>query len=137
MNIETVHQKFELDITIQPGDIDQLGHVNNIVYLRWVQEAAIAHWSVLATEREKQRYLWVVAKHEIEYKRPAFTKDEVIAVTWVGKAVHRTFERHTELLRKSDRKVLAKALTLWCPIDAKTMQPTDVDEAIHARFSTQ
>ncbi len=109
--------------------------MNNVVYLRWVQDAAVAHWHELATEQEQARLLWVVVRHEIDYKRQTFLGDVVIARTWVGEALRRNFERHTELLRESDGRILAKARTLWCPIDKSTHKAVAVDEALRARFS--
>ena len=70
--METVQNVFELPITVHEEDIDQLGHVNNVVYVRWVQEAAVAHWNVLMPAQENTRLLWVVIRHEIDYKHPAF-----------------------------------------------------------------
>ena len=66
---------FEMDIEVKPGDIDQLGHVNNVVYLRYVQEMAVGHWENRATKKQQENYLWVVTRHEIDYKRPTFQKD--------------------------------------------------------------
>lgn len=128
-------QAFELEIAVQPDDIDQLGHVNNVVYLRWVQDAATAHWFAAATPEEKQSLFWVVVRHEIDYKRPTFAHDTVIARTWVGTAAPRAFERHTELRRQADGKLLARARTLWCPIDAATHQVAQVAPETFARFS--
>jgi acyl-CoA thioester hydrolase len=127
---------YEIEIEVMPGDIDQLGHVNNVVYLRWVQETAAAHWYARAGERDKSSLLWVVIRHEIDYKRPALEGDRIVARTWVGGATRRTFERFTELLRKSDMKILARARTLWCPVDAATKKPVDVGEDVFRRFST-
>ena len=128
-------EKYEIDVDIRPDDIDQLGHVNNTVYLRWVQEAAVAHWQVLAPHEDQEKLFWVVVRHEIDYKRPALLHDNIIARTWVGKRVRRNFERHTEIIRVSDGKVFARALTLWCPMDRKTGRPTDVSEAVRNLFS--
>ena len=126
---------YELPIAVQPGDIDELGHVNNVVYLRWVQDVAVAHWRTLATDEEQDRLRWVVVRHEIDYKRPAGPGDRVIARTWVGAASRIRFERHTELLRADDRCLLAKARTLWCPIDAGTGRPANVGPEVRARYS--
>lgn len=134
--MEIVQNVFELPITVHEEDIDQLGHVNNVVYVRWVQEAAVAHWNVLMPAQENTRLLWVVIRHEIDYKHPAFLKDEIVARTWVGDAEGLAFERNTVIVRVSDRKLLAKARTLWCPVDAKTMRPTEPGAEVRARFST-
>ena len=69
-------QPFEWQIQISPQDIDALGHVNNVVYLRWVQEVAEAHWNVLASPELQKELAWVVLRHEINYHRPAFLEDK-------------------------------------------------------------
>ena len=127
---------FELAISVKPEDIDELGHVNNVSYVRWVQDVAVAHWRSAACAEDQAKLLWVVVRHEIDYKQPAFLGDEIIACTWVGTATRITFERHTELLRASDRSVLARARTVWCPINPQTGKPTAVSAEVRALFST-
>jgi acyl-CoA thioester hydrolase len=126
---------YELTIAVRPEDIDELGHVNNVVYVRWVQDAAVAHWRSAATPAEQAATIWVVVRHEIDYKRAAEVGDSIRARTWVGRATLGTFERHTELRRESDGKLLARALTLWCPLDPTTRRPIAVDDELRARFS--
>jgi acyl-CoA thioester hydrolase len=126
---------FELAITVEPADIDQLGHVNNVTYVRWVQDAAIAHWTSAAPAADQARLFWVVVRHEIDYKRPAVLGDKVIARTWVGTASRIRFERHTEIVRACDGTLLAKALTIWCPMDTRTGKPAAVSVEVRARFS--
>jgi len=125
---------FELPIAIQPSDIDALGHVNNVTYLRWVQEVAVAHWQAAAPAAERARLVWVVVRHEIEYKRPAFLQDGILARTWVGAAARQRVERHTEILRAADRRLLARARTIWCPLDRQTGRMTDISPEVRARF---
>jgi acyl-CoA thioester hydrolase len=126
---------FELRIEVAPADIDVLGHVNNIVYLRWVQDIAIAHWTTAASAADQERIFWVVVRHEIDYKQSARLGDGIVARTWVGSATRIKFERHTELLRASDGVLLAKARTLWCPMDRATGKPTSVSAEVRAAFS--
>ncbi|MBL0170459.1 MAG: acyl-CoA thioesterase [Gemmatimonadaceae bacterium] len=128
-------ERFELGIAIAPADIDELGHVNNVVYLRWVQDVAIAHWSAAATPDQQAAVAWVAVRHEIDYKHPALPGDGIMARTWVGTADSHRFERHTEILRASDRKLLAQARTLWCPISRASGKLTRVSNEIRARFS--
>jgi acyl-CoA thioester hydrolase len=130
------HEPFELPLAVQPGDIDQLGHVNNVVYLRWVQDAAVAHWLAAATPADQETLVWVVVRHEIDYLRPVRSDDAILACTWVGHVIGRNFERHTEIRRARDRKLLARARTLWCPIDRATGRPTEPSAAVRAGFST-
>lgn len=131
----TSADKFELKIKVEEEDIDQLGHVNNIIYVRWIQDVAVAHWKFLATPEQQENILWVVRRHEIDYKKSARRGDEIITVTWVGKASELTFERHTEILHSPDRMLLAKAKTLWVPVNRKTGKPARVDSDVRSRFS--
>ena len=126
---------FELAIAVRPEDIDEIGHVNNVQYLRWVQDAAVAHWRAAAPAADQAKLLWVVVRHEIDYKQAARPGDEIVARTWVGSATRLRFERHTELLRANDRVLLARALTVWCPLDAATGRPATVSAEVRARFS--
>lgn len=130
-------EPFELAIAIEPSDIDQLGHVNNVTYLRWVQDAAVAHWMSAAPAADRARLLWVVVRHEIDYKQAAYLNDGIIARTWVGTASRIRFERHTELLRAGDRSVLARARTVWCPLDAQSGKPVSVSDQVRAAFSVE
>ena len=133
--MQSATEPFELAIAIEPSDIDQLGHVNNVTYLRWVQDVAVAHWMSAAPAADRARLLWVVVRHEIDYKQAAYLNDGIIARTWVGTASRIRFERHTELLRAGDRSVLARARTVWCPLDAKSGKPVSVSDQVRAAFS--
>ena len=126
---------FELPIRVQDSDIDDLEHVNNIVYLRWVQDVAKAHWFSAAPAEDQAGLVWMVVRHEIDYLSPAGRNDDLILKTWVGAAAGLRFDRHTEILRASDRKVLAKARTVWVPIDAATGRPKRVSERVRKMFS--
>jgi acyl-CoA thioester hydrolase len=128
-------ERFELRIPVLPADIDANGHVNNVVYLRWVQDAAIAHWNALTTDAQKAEVVWVVVRHEIDYLHAAGPDDEILARTWVGPASRHTFERNTELLRALDGQMLAKARTLWCPLNPASGRPFRVSDELRARFS--
>ena len=118
-----------------PNDIDGLGHVNNTVYLRWVQEVAIAHWEAVVSTAHQAANLWVVVRHEIDYKKPARAGDEILLRTWIGKATRLTFERFTEIVRAPDGQLLAQARTLWCPVDPETLRPKRVPPELRAQFS--
>jgi len=126
---------YEKEIEVRSSDIDQLGHVNNVIYLKWTQDIATDHWYSTATKDQLDTLLWVVIKHEIEYKRPAYYQDTVVARTWVGKATRRYFERHTDFHLKSNGKLLAKVTTLWAPVDLTTKQRVSVDSDVYEMFS--
>jgi len=127
---------FEMIISVLPGDIDEQNHVNNTVYLRWVQDVATAHWRAVASAKAQETIGWVVLRHEIDYKGPATLGDEVVLRTWVGKATRLTFERFSEIRRNRDGRLLSEARTLWCPIDAQTGRPVRVSTEVRAQFST-
>ena len=127
-------KRYELKIEVLPEDIDEFGHVNNVVYLRWVQDASAAHWDFAATEQQKARFGWVVVRHELDYLAPALPGDEVIAVTGVRPAEGNLCERHVEIVRASDGKTLARARSLWCPVDMKRKRPCRVTPDIYERF---
>lgn len=128
--------RFEMVIPVLPGDIDEQNHVNNTVYLRWIQDVATAHWRAVASPKAQESIGWVVLRHEIDYKGPATLGDEMVLRTWVGKATRLTFERFTEIRRNSDGRLLSEARTLWCPIDAQTGRPVRVSEEVRSQFST-
>jgi acyl-CoA thioester hydrolase len=135
MHQEGSNKSFEMTVRVEPGDIDALGHVNNTVYVRWVQDVAIAHWQVLAPQAMQAEVLWIVLRHETDYKHPALPQDVIVLRTYVGGAEGLRFERHTEIRRAPDRNLLAQARTLWCPIDPKTQRPKRVSAEIRALFS--
>ncbi len=126
---------FGLTVEVMPSDIDELGHVNNTVYLRWVQDVATAHWRAQASAEDQAAIVWVVLRHEIDFKTPAHIGDRVLLRTWVGTASRLTFERFTEILRASDQQLLARARTLWCPINPATNRPSRVSPGLRAKFS--
>jgi len=127
---------FEMTVSAQPADIDEQNHVNNAVYLRWVQDVATAHWKSLASTEAQAAIGWVVLRHEIDYRSPASLGDEILLRTRVGKASRLKFERFTEIHRKIDNRVLAQGRTLWVPIDVRTGKPTRVSSELRAQFST-
>ena len=127
--------RFERPVVIGDADFDELGHVNNVVYVRWVQDIATAHWCAAATSQQQDEIAWVALRHEIDYKQASLPGDEIIASTWVGKAEAVRFERFVEILRARDRKVLAFSRTLWCPISRSTGRIIRVDQDIRAAFS--
>jgi acyl-CoA thioester hydrolase len=128
--------RFEMIVSVLPADIDEQDHVNNTVYLRWVQDVATAHWRAVASPEAQKTIGWVVLRHEIDYKAPATLGDEVVLRTWVGKATRLTFERFTEIRRNRDSQLLSEARTLWCPISAQTSRPVRVSADVRAQFST-
>ena len=136
MPVQAPNQTFDITVPVLPGDVDELGHVNNTVYLRWVQDVATAHWQAIASAESQAEVVWVVVRHEIDYKVPALPGDEVLLRTWVGEATRIRFERHTQMLHAARKQLLAQARTLWCPINTRTGKPHRVSDELRAQFST-
>ncbi len=127
---------FEMTVPVLPDDIDEQNHVNNTVYLRWVQDIATAHWRAIASPEAQEAIGWVVLRHEIDYKASVSLGDEVVLRTWVGKATRLTFERFTDIRRNRDRQLLSQARSLWCPINTETGRPVRVPAEVRSQFST-
>ena len=130
----TAAAPFEITVQVQPEDVDGLGHVNNIVYVRWIQEVALAHWFARAPAEAQAAMTWVVLRHEIDYLHPARPGDAIHARTWIGDGQSLRYERFTEIAR-GDGTVLARARTLWCPVDTATGRPRRVPPAVREAFS--
>ena len=124
---------FEIRIRIESAHLDEQGHVNNVVYLRWAQDVATAHWEVLAPAEDQASVGWVVLRHEIDYLAAGLLGEELVVRTWVGTVEGLSFERHTEVLR-ADEKLLARARTLWCPINPRTGRPKRVRRELRELF---
>ncbi|MBA9079437.1 acyl-CoA thioesterase [Rufibacter quisquiliarum] len=122
--------KFSIEIRVTPQDIDALGHVNNVVYLRWVQEVSAAHWAQVAPPRVQEKFLWVVLRHEIDFHKPAFLQDTVTGYTWVGEHQGAKFERFVSLYRTATGELLAAAKTVWCLLDAQTLRPRRIEQEL-------
>jgi acyl-CoA thioester hydrolase len=120
---------------IAPEEIDRPEHVNKAVYLRVVQEVATAHWVAAATEAQRETIGWVVVRHEIDTLSPARLGDDLVARTWVGPARKHLFERHVEIVRASDQTVIARARSVWRPIDLHTRRLMRVGADVYERFS--
>lgn len=112
--------RFTQAITARPEDIDELGHVNNAVWVKWIQEVAVAHWYALAPPEDQARYMWVVTRHEIDYRGNVRAGETVTAETWVADPPRGA--RFDRLMRftAADGKVMVEARTTWAQLDAAT-----------------
>jgi acyl-CoA thioester hydrolase len=128
--------RFTQSFDILDADIDELGHVNNVVYVRWIQEIAGNHWRHAAPAALQEEVVWVVVRHEIDYERPALPGDAIVAVTWVGAYRAARWARHTEIRRAADDAVLVRATSIWCPLRAASGRPRRIDETLQAPFYT-
>lgn len=118
---------FTLPLEVRADDIDRQGHVNNVAFVRYVQEAAVAHWQAAAPADLRAAFTWVVRRHEVEYLKPGLPGDALVARTWVGEPSGATWERFTEVARAADGTLLVTARTVWVLLDAATGRPRRVD----------
>ena len=125
---------FTHQLTALPDHIDELGHVNNAVWVQWIQEVALAHWYSAADPAHQAAYIWVVVRHEIDYLRAAYEGDVLTARTWVGEAPKGArFDRHMEFTG-ADGKVRVRAVTKWAIVDQATGRPLRVPAEVIAPF---
>jgi len=123
---------YEYPVNVLSEDIDFMGHVNNAVYLKWVQAAVIDYWQRVAPPEAVAQHLWVALKHEISYRRPAFLEDGIVAEVIAESAQGaRTF--FSTLFKRGD-EVLAEVKSSWCCLDAATKRPARLAKDLLARF---
>ena len=109
-----------------------MGHVNNSVYLKWVQDAVVDYWEKVAPAEAVSSHLWVALKHEISYRRPAFLEDSVVADV-IAEQVKGARAFFTTIIRRGE-DVLAEVKSTWCCLDAGTQRPARLARDIVARF---
>ena len=115
-------QVFDLPLTITDAHIDDNGHVNNVVYVGWLQEAGTAHWNSLFSAADRARWSWVALRHEVDYFRPLPPGASVMARTWVGDPQGPRFNRYVRI-EDGEGRLCAQGLSEWCLVDANTMRP--------------
>jgi acyl-CoA thioester hydrolase len=128
---------FDYFVTVAPEDIDVNNHANNVVYVRWVQEAAIKHWEHAAPADITANNFWVVTRHEIDYRRPAKLGDVLRVRTWVETMSAIVSERHCKIWRDSDQTLITQVKTTWCTINPETGRPRRMDPRIPAIFGVE
>mgnify|MGYP000321359967 CR=1 FL=1 len=126
--IDKMNPVFTLNIKVSDDDIDTLDHVNNLVYVKWMDDIATTHWNFLTKENPLPQYIWVVMRHEIDYLKQAGLGDEITVKTWVGETRGITSVRFMEFYKGED--LLVKAKTIWAMLDAKTYKPARIRENV-------
>lgn len=123
--------------TILPNEVDVLGHANNVCYVAWLQDAAVAHSTALGWSGERYQAAgcgWVVRSHKIEYLQPAFGGESILVETWVASMQRATSLRRYQIVRESDQALLATAETLWAFVNYATGRPTRILPEIAAAY---
>ena len=127
-------QVFSREFTPAASDIDANGHVNNVVYVRWIQDMATSHWDARQPAEEQSKWAWIVLRHEIDYRRALMPGETATARTWVAEAPEGPrFDRFVRI-DGPDGAMCAQARTVWCMIEQTTGRPKRVTPEIVARF---
>ena len=124
--------------TIEPAEIDELGHANNVAYIAWLQAAAVAHSALQGWPGPRYRELgqgWVVRSHTIEYLQPAFAGDRIVVETWVATMKKVTSLRRYRIVRGGDDALLATAETNWAFVDFASGKPVRFRRKLPRRLS--
>ena len=130
-------RRFRATRIAQPEDIDELGHVSNIAYVRWVQDVATQHSSAVGLDFQAYQRLggvFVVRRHEIDYLVPALVHDEIELLTHVESWKGAASERKTRIVRLRDGVLLARATTRWAYVSLTTGRPSRIPETIQHAF---
>lgn len=126
--------RFTRSITATPADIDELGHVNNAVWVKWIQDIAVAHWESVAAPEHLAAHVWVVTRHEIDYRGNVAAGETVTGETWVPDPPKGArFDRHVRFTG-ADGKVKVEAVTTWALLDRETGRLLRVRPDIAAPF---
>jgi len=125
---------FTRNFTAQPDDIDALGHVNNAVWVRWIQEMATSHWQAVAAPEHIAAYYWVVTRHEIDYRGNIAAGESVTARTWIEREPKGAqFDRRVDFV-DAKGKVIVRANTTWAIIDKASGRLARVRPEVSAPF---
>ena len=127
-------QVFEQSFTPEASDIDANGHVNNVVYLRWIQDMATSHWAARQPPADQTGWAWIVLRHEVDYRRALLLGETARARTWVApKPEGPRFDRYVRI-DGPDGAMCAQARTVWCLIYSATGRPKRVPQDMVDRF---
>lgn len=128
-------QKFTKKITVTTKNLDDLNHVNNVIYVQWVNDIAKEHWHKKASTTILNDYFWVLMSHTIEYKASALLNDTILLKTYVTKASGVTSTRIVEIYNNETNILLAMSETNWCFMSTHTKKPTRLTKEVINLFS--
>ncbi|NDV62196.1 acyl-CoA thioesterase [Puniceicoccales bacterium CK1056] len=125
---------FQKRFTVPRTAIDRNGHVNNVVYVQWMQDLAIKHWQTVGGEtvNRDNAATWVARSHHIEYLRPAFEGDELEALTWISNLRRVRSLRKYTFRRVGDKQIIARGETDWVFIDVQSGHPKPIPDSVPA-----
>ncbi len=126
---------FVVPLDVRPEHIDENKHVNNVVYVGWLQDVGTAHWNARFDEATRARWSWVALRHEIDYLRAiAPGAVGVVARTWVGDPQGPRFNRYVRI-EDGEGHLCAQGVSEWCLVDAATLRPARIPAEMLGPFS--
>lgn len=127
--------RFTRSFVAEPTHIDELGHVNNTVWVQWIQDMATAHWDAVARPEDRAAFFWVVVRHEIDYRGNVSEGETVTATTWIeGPAMGAKSLRRVEFADSAGKR-LVSAATTWAMLDRTTGRLARVRPEVLAPFA--
>lgn len=128
---------YTLQFTIPDTAIDQIGHVNNVMYVQWMQDLAVSHYEFISGTAPMQAVgaIWLVREHHVEYLLPAYAGEEIEAQTWVVNIRRVRSLRKYRFVRKSDGQLLVRGETDWVFVDTKSGRPRRIPEEVIKVFT--
>lgn len=129
----TDREIFELPLEIRPEHIDENGHVNNVVYVGWLQDAGTTHWNARFDVETRAKWSWVALRHEIDYLRALQPDATAIARTWVGDPRGPRFARYVRI-EDGEGRLCAQGVSEWCLVEAATLRPTRIPATMLPTF---
>tara|TARA_B100000427_G_C15200343_1_gene460010 strand:+ start:52 stop:444 length:393 start_codon:yes stop_codon:yes gene_type:complete len=125
----------EKKILVSKNDLDDLNHVNNVVYIQWIQEIAKEHWEKLASNEILDNYYWVLLEHQIKYLYPALLDDKIRIKTYIDSTEEIKSSRIVEIYNNDTNRLLVNSRTIWCLINSKTNKPVRIPDEIRQVFN--
>lgn len=132
----TDREVFVVPLDIRPEHIDENEHVNNVVYVGWLQDVGTAHWNARFDDETRTKWSWVALRHEIDYLRPIQPDATgIVARTWVGDPQGPRFARYVRI-EDAEGRVCAQGISEWCLVDAQTLRPHRIPADMIGPFSS-
>jgi acyl-CoA thioester hydrolase len=129
-------ERFAKGITVVQEDLDDLEHVNNVRYVQWIQDISKEHWQSAAPNELQAGIIWVVKNHNIEYVSSAVLGDAILIKTFIAETKGAISVRCVEMYNDKTNQLLVRSLTEWCLLNALTLKPIRISEAIKKVFAT-
>ncbi len=129
-----MYKPFFKKIHVQQDAIDDLNHVNNVIYVQWIQDIAKEHWQSKASKELLENCIWVVKSHFIEYKKAAVLNDIIAIKTYIKQSKGALSIRMVEMYDETSNELILSSKTEWVLLDSKSLRPIRVSDEIKDVF---